>query len=166
MTCSLCKEADVVSFDYGPLCKECFVRNVERRVRKQLNSCLVAGQRVRIVDNGFGGVVRFFLDRTGLPLTVVFEGEADVVMDCLTSDDEGSAYLEAVVTGKKVGKKGCVQPLLSLMRDEVIALGEVIGIPLKDCKKSFFETSFDTLTKKDGAVRFGVLASRQKLEYD
>lgn len=165
MTCSLCSEPDVVSFDYGPLCKECFIRNVERRVRKQLRGCLVAGQKVMIVDNGSGvaEIMRFFLKRTGLPLSFV-DGNADLVLECSSADDESAAYLEAIIDGKVIVNKG-IQPLVSLMREEVVALGRILSILLKDKELSGFEKSFELLTKKDGAVRFGVLASRQKLEY-
>jgi len=186
MKCFKCKKnkAVVDLFYIKNLCKSCFFKIIERRLRRyvRLNKFFKKNDKILIIDNlSFYLVKKIIKD---LPLKIFFKkipisslnnkkiknyiknNKINKIVIPWTLDDEISLFLENIFLSKKTKiKKNYVKLLRTLTDNELKLFAKFKNIKFKENKKNKDIKKFlDKLEYKHPEIKFSLLKSINQLE--
>lgn len=186
MKCFKCKKnkAVVDLFYIKNLCKSCFFKIIERRLRKhiRLNKLFKKNDRILIIDNlSFYLVKKIIKD---LPVKIFFKeipvnslnnkkikdyirnNKINRIVIPWTLDDEISLFLENIFLNKKTRiKKDYIKLLKTVTDKEIILFARLKNIKFRENKKNKEIKEFlDKLEYKHPETKFSLLRSINQLE--
>ncbi len=164
MKCSKCSKKALADLKHqGPLCKECFSRAVERRIRKyvRLNKLFSKGDNIVVK----GGLSRFLIEKIikDLPVSIKRSGKGKVVED-RTMDDEIYSFFGAVFAGRKVEWPKNISFLRVVTDEEAELFAKFNNVEFKPKRKLRKVKDFiEPISEKHIETKFAVLKSVDQL---
>ena len=181
MKCKNCnRKADTGLAHLGPLCKGCFCKTVEKRIRRyvRINKIFKKNDRILIDDRLCLFLIKSIIK--DLPVNIFFRKNADKrfiirnkinkVVVPWTVDDEISLFLEGVFSGRierglLKGKGKEIKLLKNITDKEAVLFARFKGIEFKANKKKEDIAEFlNELESKYPETRFSLMKSVEELE--
>jgi len=168
MKCYLCNKTAKIKQQKGRyICNECFVRLIEKRIRKntRLNKIFRPKDNVLVL----GDLSRYFVESItrDLPIKVFYRKNKKVnkVVVEWTADDEANLFLEGLFSGKKIKQDKKHVKLLRVITDrEARLFAKIKKLKFKENKKNNDIQKFiDELEKRDTGAKHGLLRNADML---
>ncbi|MFP4424009.1 MAG: hypothetical protein ACLFP2_02135 [Candidatus Woesearchaeota archaeon] len=154
MECVRCNRKDAYEIVNGPLCRNCFLYQMEKRVKKHMDP-------IRPDDViSCGPLTRAFLDKI-LKFPVSYGESGKVILD-RTLDDEAYAFLERLFRGEKLMVEKPTSIVRVLLDEEASLYAKLRGVEfpererdpdmkafLEGMQESYKETKFALLKSID-----------------
>ncbi|MBW2984168.1 hypothetical protein KY361_03580 [Candidatus Woesearchaeota archaeon] len=165
MRCIKCKRKKqlVRLASLEPVCKDCFCRIIEKRIRKRirLNKLFRKGDRILIADELSFYLIKKIIKE--LPVKLFLRTSADKTNKKAvkwTLDDELSAFLENIFFGKKRSKPKQISILDVITDNEAVMFSKINNIKFEPNKKDKNITNIlNRLEKKYPEIRFSLSRS-------
>ena|GEM_PF-3123440 len=180
MKCQRCKNDSEINYLENHICKSCFVKMLEKRIRKYLrvNEVVHKGDKLILV----GSMSEFWINRifTGLPLKTYkyadkghyFEDnqllamakklKARIVIPW-TMDHENKYFLQNFVEGHKQAHLGESQLFIKILKpitdQEARILSDIRHLKYKPIFEDRYSKLFNTLEQKYDSVRYAFASS-------
>ena len=144
------------------ICDKCFVKLIEKRVKKGLSKVFVKGERVLVV----GELARYFMDRVNVPLEFV-DSDYDKIVVSLTMDDVDSGFLSDFFGSDfKIEKDVKVVRILSSITDEeALCFAKIKGIKFSvSGEHKVIKEFLKKISLKHPEIRFNLLKNVKEVE--
>lgn len=146
---------------YSGLCKSCFLRYFERKVRKELrlNRIINRNDTLIITDQLCEYVIRRIIK--DMPVKIIKKGKGKHVLPW-TADDECCHFLSLFLNNKPlkgIGHGKDVKLFLSLLEDEVAAYAKAKSIGFSRRRKDPIIKVLDELEKKHPQTKHSLMRS-------
>ena len=118
MKCYLCSKTAKIQQQKGrAVCDECFIRLIEKRIRKYTRLNKIFRPKDRILVKG--QLSKYFVESItkGLPIKIVHKKSNKFVVDW-TADDEANLFLENLFLGEKIRQDKKQIKLLKVITDK------------------------------------------------
>jgi len=154
------------------ICEKCFVRLIEKRVKKSLGRIFSKGNKVLVV----GDLAEYFLRKSvkNLPLKIVKRKEIpsdvsnfDKIVVEETIDDVDAEFLSGFFSKQFVFKKNkkIIKILKSITDEEAVKFAEIKGVGFEVKKENKAIKEFlKKISKKHPEVRFNLLKNVKGVE--
>ena len=189
MNCVKCKNKATVKVQNLNACEDCFVKIIEKRVRKELriNKLIQKNDKILLIDDGSAEyyISNYLLPRIikDLPVTITttkttFElgkyvkGKYDKVIVPWNTDKEDEYFLNCVFENKempylghyKIKNKTYVKLSLPVLQSEVETFARIKKFKFKNQnKKSTVSERVDELEKEYPEIKFSLLKSSREI---
>jgi hypothetical protein len=143
------------------LCKKCFIRSFEKRVRKELRGKLRKDSRIWVKNP----VCRDFMKYLGMPLKFV-RSNYDYEISFWTLDDECESFLTKMFKGinlKVEHSKKNIKLFRTIPEKEVIVYAKLKGFDVKS-KTSAERSWLDQISEKFKETKFSLLKSIDEIK--
>jgi hypothetical protein len=161
MKCYLCKRGGNIKLQKGrDICSDCFVRLIEKRVRKyvRLNKLFKRNDGLVVKD----AIDRYFISNLDLPVNFVKKGKKVVLW---SMDDEVNEFVSGLFSGKKVKKTKDIRLLKVVTDKELLLFAKIKGLKFKANKKNNDVQKFlDAIEKKHGNIKYNLLKNIEELK--
>jgi hypothetical protein len=157
MKCQKCKNRAV----FEDLCKSCFSRYIERKIRRELRtSKLISRDDILVITDP---LCEFVIKRAlkGLPVKITKRGKGKRVLPW-TVEDECHAFLSLFLNNKPlkgIGHGKDIKLFLTLREAEVSAYAKAKGFQFKARRKDTIMKVLDELEKKHSQTKYSLLRS-------
>ena len=144
------------------VCNRCFVKLIEKRVKKGLSGAFVKGEQVKVA----GSLAKYFMDKVNIPLEFVDSGYDKIVLE-MTMDDIDAGFLAGFFGKKFEWKKDdkVVRILASITDEEAVRFAEIKGINfLVSDKNQAIKDFLEKVSKKHPEIRFNLLKNVKEVE--
>ncbi len=169
MKCIKCQNsADTDLKHLGNLCSKCFLRTIEKRIRKDLtiNKIFSPNDKILIIkDNSLKAELTiYFLNSISksIPLKIDIKNKIDNKHDKIVLpknlDDEIEAFLEAMFNKKEYKKQKEISLLRTISNEEIIILKKILKLK-GNIKETKLGKTLNNLEKKYPGSKFGLLKS-------
>jgi tRNA(Ile)-lysidine synthase TilS/MesJ len=181
MGCIKCsKKAEITNLKHiGPACRSCFLKIIEKRVRKGLRTkkLIKKNDRILLIDNGSkeAKAGEFLLKSIIKDLPVKIDAKKakkisstkkyDKIIMPWSLDDEAEQFLSMVFNKKKHAKyaKKAVKLLKSLSEEEIEQFAKIKRFKYKKKQRSKTKQMLDKLEKRYPGYKFSLLNSIKQL---
>lgn len=162
-TCHCGMPAETHFGHLGPLCRACFVDVVQKRCRKALKDAgwLKPGQKVHVVEGREALSVLFKSVVKGLPVELVSQEQAEVIIVGKTADDEAEEFVDQLFAGKIEPRSAAVNLFANISTVELEKYCELEGISDAAKPKSELRTRLDALEKRYPGTYFALQKSQE-----
>ncbi|MBS1266503.1 MAG: hypothetical protein MAG795_00470 [Candidatus Woesearchaeota archaeon] len=172
--CNRIKQTSQVGPFPGPLCNSCFVKLIEKRVRKdvRVHKRLKPNSKIRVIDDGSqtAAVTIFLTKRIANEIRseviVDFDAECDILVIPWNLDQEVEMQLQKMFAkNPKECKKKEVKLLKTVSKEEILHFAKLKGFEGKKTKsynKEIAELLLD-LEKDHPEIKYSLLKSFEKL---
>ena len=183
MECIKCRKKAGISLRHiGSVCKSCFLKIVEKRVRKELRTkkLIRKNDRILVVDNGSKEfavghyllkniiknlpvkIAKIKTNKAILPKTTK---KYDKVIIPWSLDDEAEDFLNALFNSKKQTKssKKAIKLLMNISDEEIGLFAKIKKFKYRKRKKSKIKQMLDMLEKRYPGYKFSLLNSIKAL---
>ena len=167
MKCEKCSKKAAIDINYLPkLCKVCFCRLIEKRIRKftRINQVFKRNDKVITV----GDVCNYFVKSIAKDLPMAVKNVKTMpkprkgfkILAPWTLDDENNQFLEFLFLNKKPQKQSFIKLLLPVTDQETALFAKIKKLNFKPNKKNPAITNFiEKLQEKYPEVKFSLLKS-------
>jgi len=171
MKCIKCSKSAVTGLKHlGPLCNKCFLRAIEKRIRKDLsvNKVFSPHDRVLVVNDGslkaelslyfinsISKDIPLKIDISDIKQNVLKNSSFDKVVVAANMDNLIGSFLDSLFTGKEFVFPNQVYLLRSVSDEECLVLKQILMID-KNLFKSGLGKKLDLLEKKYPGSKFGL----------
>ena len=163
MKCYLCKRKGDINLQKGrDVCNECFVKLIEKRVRKyaRLNKIFSKGDKIFA-----SGIAKYFVESFDMPVEFVSKNKANKIVVSWSMDDEANEFVSALFKGGKVKKSKAVKLLKVVTDKELKIFAKIKKLKFKANKKDKDVQKFlDNVEKKHGNIKYNLLKNIESLE--
>ena len=189
MKCVKCSKSGEVKVQNLVACEKCFLKIIEKRVRKEirLKKLIRKKDRILIINDG---TAEFFVSEyllkniiKDLPVTITISKQDYNLGDIITgnynkiiipwnADKEDEYFLENIFSNQKskfaghfiIKEKTYIKLLLPALQAEVEIFVKIKGLKFKTRKKTKISDMLDKLEKEYPEVKFSLLKSSQELK--
>jgi hypothetical protein len=169
MQCIKCpNSADTDLKHLGSLCNKCFLRTIEKRIRKDLtiNKVFSPNDNILILnDNSLKAeLTEYFLKSISkdIPLNIDIKekitGKYDKIVAPKNLDDEIESFLEAMFNKTEYKKSKEIHLLKTVSNEELLILKKILKLK-GNITKSKLGNTLDGLEKRYPGSKFGLLKS-------
>lgn len=185
MECFRCRKKARINLKHlGRLCNNCFLKLIEKRVRKELRTKKLIKKDDRILfidDNSKEFFVCYFLLKSiikelpvkietkktkKLNLSSNFTKKYDKIIIPWNLEDEAEGFLELVFNKKKQPRfsKKAIKLLKNLSEEEIKAFARIKGFSYKTKPKSRIKKMLDELEQRYPGYKFSLLNSTKQMQ--
>ena len=189
MKCVKCGKLGKVKVQNLIACENCFLKIIEKRVRKEirLKKLIRKNDRILIINDSTAEYfvseylleniikdlpVKITLSKQNYKLGDVISGEYDKIIVPWNADKEDEYFLknifenqEAKYTGHyRIKDKTYIKLLLPVLQAEIEIFAKIKGLKFKTRKKTKISEMLDKLEKEYPEVKFSLLKSSQELQ--
>lgn len=169
MRCVKCKRRKkLISLaSLEPLCKDCFCKVIEKRIRKKirLNKLFKKGDRILIEDELSFFLVKKIIKDLPVKLFLRKSNKANKKVIKWTLDDKLLVFLKNIFFGKKFKKREQISILDVITDNEAIMFSKINKIKFKpNIKDKNIANMLERLEKKYPEIRFSLSRSISELK--
>ncbi|MBD3361376.1 hypothetical protein GF358_01140 [Candidatus Woesearchaeota archaeon] len=172
MKCIKCQNSGTTGLKHlGPMCNKCFLRTIEKRVRKDLttNKIFAPNDHILLINDKSvkAAICRYFLDsiKKDIPLDIhiksIKTGEYDKIVTSANLDYEIESFLESLFTNKPYTQSKEVHLLRTVSDEEIITLKKILKLK-GSVKKTKMGKILDKLEKQYPGSKFGLFKSSSR----
>ena len=189
MNCVKCGKSGEVKVQNLVACEKCFLKIIEKRVRKEirLKKLIRKNDKILIINDG---TAEFFVSEyllkniiKDLPVEItsskqdyklgdIVNGDYNKLIIPWNADKEDEYFLENIFSNQKskywghfiIKEKTYIKLLLPVLQAEVEIFAKIKGLKFKTRKKTNISNMLDKLEKEYPEVKFSLLKSSQELQ--
>ncbi|MBI4141434.1 hypothetical protein HY484_00745 [Candidatus Woesearchaeota archaeon] len=180
MNCIRCNKEVEAVLEQEKLCKQCFLENIENRVRKTLKQFyLTKGNKIMILNDGtIEAVVTDYVFRkitAQIPLIIETKNKTDVNLETEQKkytaivvpwdlDDETSSFIDTMINNKQLEQTKTIKLLQNIYDTEIRIYADLNNFTYTEHEKTKIHKALEAMEKGHPGIEIAMLNTIKKFK--